>query len=213
MLTSPEHCTSCTKLHRLTVTRLKVKWSKVPVLSWCRICGLPVLLEVVRDYEYARRNFYVLDDQPQAHKNVHAERGGWGMHWRLDDVLTVVFGDEHAEVCWPLAPWYEHNESMDLKVQIMSEEDVEQFATRRIDIELRMLQSWINGKPRTREEIQEQLRANPVWDAREFMEAFEVLGWKSPFVIAVNKQTGERGSLLFQHEPRFYFSFDPDRVI
>jgi hypothetical protein len=117
-------------LHRLTVTRLKVKWSKVPVLSWCRICGLPVLLEVVRDYEYARRNFYVLDDQPQAHKNVHAERGGWGMHWRLDDVLTVVFGDEHAEVCWPLAAWYEHNAGHGSEPGSRScpKEDLEQYS-------------------------------------------------------------------------------------
>src|SRR5690606_25886777 len=162
MLVSPSHCASCAKLHRLTVGRLKLKFGKVPVLTWCRICGMPALLEVVRDYEYAKQNFMVLDDQPQVHKNIHAERGGWGWHWRLDDVLTAVFGDEHQEPCWIPPPWYEYNEAMDLQVQVLSDDELQEFAARQIDVELRMLQEWLNRKPRTREEIKEQLRMNPV---------------------------------------------------
>jgi hypothetical protein len=41
-------------------------------------------------------------------------------------------------------------------------------------------------------------------------EEFEVLGFVAPFVVVRRKSDGQKGSLMFQHRPRFYFSFRPD---
>ncbi len=213
MLSHPSECPKCIKLHRLTVARVRLSWSKVPVLSWCRVCGLPVLLEVMNDYNYAKQNFYAMDDHPMAHKNVHAERGGWGVHWRFDDVLWAVFGNRHREECWPAAAWYQQTESMELAVQVLSMQDALEYSNRSIDMETQMLLKSINHRPRTREQIKEWLSTHTVWDTEEMRREFDILGFKAPFAIVLDKKSGQRGSVLFQNDPRYYFSFDPDRVI
>jgi hypothetical protein len=45
-----------------------------------------------------------------------------------------------------------------------------------------------------------------VWDTQELSADFEVLGFLAPFVIVRHKGTDQKGSLLFQHQPRFYFA-------
>ena len=46
-----------------------------------------------------------------------------------------------------------------------------------------------------------------VWDTSELSQAFVVEGFLAPFVIATSKETGETGTLQFQHMPRFYFKW------
>lgn len=46
-----------------------------------------------------------------------------------------------------------------------------------------------------------------VWDTKELQEAFDVQGFMAPFVVVIEKATGKKGSLMFQHHPRFYFGF------
>lgn len=46
-----------------------------------------------------------------------------------------------------------------------------------------------------------------VWDTSEVQRDFEILGFGAPFVSAKRKSDGVVGSLYFQHNPRFYFSF------
>ena len=46
-----------------------------------------------------------------------------------------------------------------------------------------------------------------VWDTNELRCDFEVLGFAAPFVVVKNRVTGKKGSLEFQHGPRFYFGF------
>jgi len=46
-----------------------------------------------------------------------------------------------------------------------------------------------------------------VWDTEQLEEAFEVLGFMAPFVSVRRKADGVKGTLLFQHYPRFYFEF------
>ena len=46
-----------------------------------------------------------------------------------------------------------------------------------------------------------------VWDTTELQKDFEVIGFMAPLVVVVKKSTGEKGSLEFQHLPRFYYSF------
>lgn len=48
-----------------------------------------------------------------------------------------------------------------------------------------------------------------VWSTQELGEEFDVLGFAAPYVIVQRKSDGVRGSLSFQHPPRFYFSFEP----
>lgn len=49
-----------------------------------------------------------------------------------------------------------------------------------------------------------------VWTAQELVVQYELLGVSAPFVVAVDKATGKKGSLMFQHNPRFYFAWQED---
>jgi hypothetical protein len=47
-----------------------------------------------------------------------------------------------------------------------------------------------------------------VWDTDQLREEFDVIGFLAPFVVVRRKSDGVKGSLSFQHSPRFYFAFD-----
>jgi hypothetical protein len=49
-----------------------------------------------------------------------------------------------------------------------------------------------------------------VYDTDEFKRAFVLHGFAAPFVMVTEIKTNRRGSLEFQHMPRFYYSFVPD---
>ena len=49
-----------------------------------------------------------------------------------------------------------------------------------------------------------------VWDTDELAADFEVIGFMAPFVVVRCKSDGAKGSLEFQHDPRFYFNFRKD---
>jgi len=49
-----------------------------------------------------------------------------------------------------------------------------------------------------------------VWDTKEISIDFEVLGFMAPYVVVRRKSDGKKGSLEFQHSPRFYFNFRED---
>lgn len=210
-------CATASYLLKMAKLRLRLNEPRVvPVKTWCRICGVPALLEVVDDYDQAVRHFYALDDTPMVHKGVHAERGGWGVSWRLDDVLSLVFPDEHLDnELWPMPVWWMHNygdpESEDRDVTIMTGSDLSEYRDNYMDTELRMLDKFVNRSPRDRDALEEAY--GEVFDFADVGLHFELLGFKAPFAIATCKRTGERGSLIFQHDPRFYFGWDPGRVI
>jgi len=48
-----------------------------------------------------------------------------------------------------------------------------------------------------------------IWDTSELTRDFEVKAFLAPFVSVKKKDTGENGTMLFQHFPRFYFKFNP----
>ena len=50
-----------------------------------------------------------------------------------------------------------------------------------------------------------------VWDTQELGKDFEVTGFMAPFVVVRRKSDGVKGSLMFQHSPRFYFDFTEDK--
>jgi hypothetical protein len=66
----------------------------------------------------------------------------------------------------------------------------------------------INADPGSREALVAQY--GQVWDTNELRRDFDVLGFAAPLVVVRRKPDGVRGSLEFQHSPRFYFSFQPE---
>jgi hypothetical protein len=53
-------------------------------------------------------------------------------------------------------------------------------------------------------------RYGQVWNTNELAAEFEVLGFMAPFVVVQRKADGRKGSLEFQHHPRWYFNFVED---
>ena len=72
----------------------------------------------------------------------------------------------------------------------------------------RELVAEINAVPGSREALEGE--HGPVWDTRQLGEDFDVLGFAAPLVVVRRKADGVRGSLYFQHNPRFYFGFQPE---
>ncbi len=65
----------------------------------------------------------------------------------------------------------------------------------------------INADPGSREGLEAQY--GQVWGTPEVMRDYEVLGFMAPYVVVRRKADGIKGSLMFQHDPRFYFKFEP----
>jgi hypothetical protein len=72
----------------------------------------------------------------------------------------------------------------------------------------RVLVNAINSDPNGREALEKD--HGQVWDTDELGRDFEVSGFMAPFVIVKRKTDGVKGSLMFQHQPRFYFGFTPE---
>lgn len=66
----------------------------------------------------------------------------------------------------------------------------------------------INADPKDRAAL--EALYGEVWDTRELARDFVVLGFAAPYIAVKRKADGMRGSLEFQHMPRFYFSFRED---
>jgi hypothetical protein len=76
------------------------------------------------------------------------------------------------------------------------------------DIRKQMLVE-INAEPGSREYL--EAKHGQVWDTSELSEDFEVLGFMAPLVVVRRKSDQQKGSMMFQHNPRFYFGFEPHR--
>ena len=66
----------------------------------------------------------------------------------------------------------------------------------------------INSDPNGRNALEAEY--GQVWDTSELSKDFSVNGFMAPFVVVTRKIDGVKGSLMFQHNPRFYFSFTKD---
>lgn len=66
----------------------------------------------------------------------------------------------------------------------------------------------INSKPIER--IALEKKHGQVWNTEELKKDFSVLGFMAPFIVVQRKSDGVKGSLMFQHDPRYYFSFTTD---
>ena len=68
----------------------------------------------------------------------------------------------------------------------------------------------INANATERESL-EAAYGKDIWDTRELGAAFDVLGFMAPFCVVRRKADGVKGTVEFQHFPRYYFSFTEDR--
>ena len=65
----------------------------------------------------------------------------------------------------------------------------------------------INAQPGSREALEAE--HGQVWNTEELSRDFEAIGFMAPYIVVRRKSDGKKGSLEFQHQPRFYFSFSP----
>jgi hypothetical protein len=72
----------------------------------------------------------------------------------------------------------------------------------------RSLVQQINTDAGDRERLEE--RHGRVWDTQELQNDFEVLQFAAPLIVVRQRTTGQMGSMFFQHQPRFYWGFQPD---
>jgi len=70
----------------------------------------------------------------------------------------------------------------------------------------RAMAAKINGRRGKRSHL--EAKHGQVWSTKELAHDFDVLGFAAPFIVVRRKSDRATGSLMFQHTPRFYFSFD-----
>lgn len=65
----------------------------------------------------------------------------------------------------------------------------------------------INIVPGSREDL--ETKYGQVWDTDQLSEEFQPIGFMAPIIVVRRRSDGVKGSLEFQHSPRFYFSWQP----
>lgn len=65
----------------------------------------------------------------------------------------------------------------------------------------------INLVPGSREAL--EAAHGKVWSTDELRDDFEIVGFLTPIAVVRRRSDGKKGSLEFQHNPRFYFKFVP----
>jgi hypothetical protein len=66
----------------------------------------------------------------------------------------------------------------------------------------------INSEPGSRAAL--EAKFGQVWDTEQLRQDFEVIGFLAPLVVVRRRSDGVKGSLEFQHQPRFFFNFVAD---
>jgi hypothetical protein len=61
-------------------------------------------------------------------------------------------------------------------------------------------------------QILEQNYGEQLWNAEQLLEEFEVSHFDPPYVHVIRKADGVAGTVAFNEDPRFYFSFKPIKV-
>jgi hypothetical protein len=72
----------------------------------------------------------------------------------------------------------------------------------------RQMVAEINAEPGSHEAL--EAKHGQVWDTTELQRDFEALGFLAPLIVVRRRADGVKGSLMFQHDPRFYFGFQPE---
>jgi hypothetical protein len=74
----------------------------------------------------------------------------------------------------------------------------------------RARQAELNINAGVREAL--EARYGQVWSTEELRASqYTVIGFMAPFVVVKDKTTGKKGSMEFQHSPRYYFNYAEDK--
>jgi endo-1,4-beta-D-glucanase Y len=65
----------------------------------------------------------------------------------------------------------------------------------------------INTDPGSKEAL--EAKYGKVWDTSEMQQEFEAISFLAPYIVVRRKSDGVKGTLTFQHNPRYYFNFQP----
>ena len=74
----------------------------------------------------------------------------------------------------------------------------------------RTMVNQINESPSSRELLESE--HGQVWNTTELQQDFQALGFAAPFIIVERKSDNQKGTLTFQHDPRFYYDFTPTNL-
>lgn len=69
----------------------------------------------------------------------------------------------------------------------------------------RLEQKILNDTAGERADLEQ--RYGQVWDTDQIRADFEVVGFMAPYMVVIRKVDGKKGSLQFQHSPRYYFNW------
>jgi len=72
----------------------------------------------------------------------------------------------------------------------------------------RLATAVINADPGSRKDLES--RYGDVWDTSELQKNFSVLAFAAPFCIVSRKSDNTKGTVTFQHDPRYYYDFQPE---
>lgn len=64
----------------------------------------------------------------------------------------------------------------------------------------------LNAQKSDRQVLEEHY--GQVWDTNELQQDFIVEGFMAPFIVVTRRKDRQRGSLMFQDYPRYYFKFE-----
>jgi hypothetical protein len=67
----------------------------------------------------------------------------------------------------------------------------------------------IQSDDKTLERLRLEGTYGQVWNTDQARDTFEFDGFCAPYVTVIRKSDNVRGTLEFQHSPRFYFNFQP----
>lgn len=73
----------------------------------------------------------------------------------------------------------------------------------------RELTAELNAKQDESDALVLRYGKDNVWNTRELSAQFEVQSFLAPFCMVKRRSDGQRGTVMFQHSPRFYFDFQP----
>ena len=74
-----------------------------------------------------------------------------------------------------------------------------------VEQQRRELQRELNENARERKELEECY--GKVWSTDDLRKEFEVIGFMAPYVVVRRLSDNVKGSLEFQHSPRYYFNY------
>jgi hypothetical protein len=74
-------------------------------------------------------------------------------------------------------------------------------------IQTAVINNAVESDDETTERQRLEKEYGQVWNTQELSAEFEVIGFMAPYVVVKRKSDDKKGSLQFQHMPRFYFNF------